>query len=110
MKMRSVYIIECIVLMSTICIIGSQKRASELLFLEHLRQYVMMSNTMFEQYPMLGKKLAYVSLGSLPTLVEKLENIGNELGIANLYIKRDDLSGGKDRRGNALFGKKGTKL
>ncbi len=59
---------------------------------------------LFEQYPVLGEKLAYVSLGSFPTPVEKLENIGNELGIANLYIKRDDLSGGKDKRGNALFG------
>jgi len=47
----------------------------------------------FEQYPLLQEKLAYVSLGEFPTPVQKLERLGAELGISHLYIKRDDLSG-----------------
>lgn len=48
---------------------------------------------LFEQYPLLSERLHYVSLCKLPTPVQKLENLGAELGIAQLYIKRDDLSG-----------------
>jgi 1-aminocyclopropane-1-carboxylate deaminase/D-cysteine desulfhydrase-like pyridoxal-dependent ACC family enzyme len=48
---------------------------------------------LFEEYPLLREKLAYVSLGELPTPVQKLERLGAELGISKLYIKRDDLSG-----------------
>jgi D-cysteine desulfhydrase len=48
---------------------------------------------LFEQYPLLGEKLAYVPLGEFPTPVRKLERLGPELGIGQLYIKRDDLSG-----------------
>jgi D-cysteine desulfhydrase len=48
---------------------------------------------LFEQYPLLGEKLAYVPLGEFPTPVQKLERLGAELGISQLYIKRDDLSG-----------------
>jgi 1-aminocyclopropane-1-carboxylate deaminase/D-cysteine desulfhydrase-like pyridoxal-dependent ACC family enzyme len=48
---------------------------------------------LFEQYPLLGEKLAYVPLGEFPTAVQKLEGLGAELGISHLYIKRDDLSG-----------------
>ncbi len=58
---------------------------------------------LFTWYPVLGKKLAYISLGTFPTPVEQLENIGKELNVAHLYIKRDDLSGGKGR-GSVLFG------
>ncbi|MFW6105097.1 MAG: 1-aminocyclopropane-1-carboxylate deaminase/D-cysteine desulfhydrase [Chloroflexota bacterium] len=39
------------------------------------------------------KKLAYVPLGEFPTPVQKLERLGAELGLNQLYIKRDDLSG-----------------
>ena len=46
-----------------------------------------------EQYPLLREKLAYVPLGEFPTPVQKLERLGAELGISQLYIKRDDLSG-----------------
>ena len=48
---------------------------------------------LFEQYPLLREKLAYVPLGEFPTPVQKLETLGAELGISQLYIKRDDLSG-----------------
>ena len=48
---------------------------------------------LFEQYPLLREKLAYVPLGEFPTPVQKLEQLGAELGISQLYVKRDDLSG-----------------
>jgi 1-aminocyclopropane-1-carboxylate deaminase/D-cysteine desulfhydrase-like pyridoxal-dependent ACC family enzyme len=48
---------------------------------------------LFEQYPLLREKLAYVPLGEFPTPVQKLERLGVELGISQLYMKRDDLSG-----------------
>ncbi len=48
---------------------------------------------LFEQYPLLGEKLAYVPLGEFPTPVQKLERLGAELGVNRLYMKRDDLSG-----------------
>jgi 1-aminocyclopropane-1-carboxylate deaminase/D-cysteine desulfhydrase-like pyridoxal-dependent ACC family enzyme len=48
---------------------------------------------LFEQYPLLEEKLSYISLGELPTPVQKLEKLGAELGIKQLFIKRDDLSG-----------------
>jgi 1-aminocyclopropane-1-carboxylate deaminase/D-cysteine desulfhydrase-like pyridoxal-dependent ACC family enzyme len=48
---------------------------------------------LFEQYPLLGERLPYISLGEFPTPVQKLERLGTELGVGHLYIKRDDLSG-----------------
>ena len=48
---------------------------------------------LFEQYPQLGEKLPHVSLGEFPTPVQKLERLGAQTGIRQLYIKRDDLSG-----------------
>lgn len=48
---------------------------------------------LFEQYPLLREKLAYVPLGEFPTPVQKLERLGAESGISQFYIKRDDLSG-----------------
>jgi 1-aminocyclopropane-1-carboxylate deaminase/D-cysteine desulfhydrase-like pyridoxal-dependent ACC family enzyme len=48
---------------------------------------------LFEQYPLLREKLAHVPLGEFPTPVQQLERLGAELGIGQLYIKRDDLSG-----------------
>lgn len=49
--------------------------------------------TLFELYPKLEQRLPYVSLGIFPTPVHKLLNLGKTLGLDNLYIKRDDLSG-----------------
>ena len=48
---------------------------------------------LFEQYPYLKQSLPYVSLTDLPTPVQKLDKLGQKLGIGGLYIKRDDLSG-----------------
>jgi D-cysteine desulfhydrase len=48
---------------------------------------------LFEQYPVLREKLAYVPLGELPTPVQRLERLGAELDVGQLYVKRDDLSG-----------------
>ena len=44
-------------------------------------------------YPRLAGQLPHVSLGRFPTPVEKLERVGNVIGLKKLYIKRDDLSG-----------------
>jgi len=48
---------------------------------------------LFKQYPQLKERLPYISLGEFPTPMQKLQKLGTELGIGDLYIKRDDLSG-----------------
>ena len=48
---------------------------------------------LFENYQLLGKKLPYVSLGDFPTPVQKLDQLGKQLGLSDLFIKRDDLTG-----------------
>ena len=48
---------------------------------------------LFDCYPRLQDALDYVSLAELPTPVQKLDHLGVNLGIADLYMKRDDLSG-----------------
>ncbi|MGO9585723.1 MAG: 1-aminocyclopropane-1-carboxylate deaminase/D-cysteine desulfhydrase [Limisphaerales bacterium] len=48
---------------------------------------------LFKDYPRLAGQLSHVSLGRFPTPVEKLEQVGNAIGLKNLYLKRDDLSG-----------------
>jgi len=48
---------------------------------------------LFEQFPLLRAKLPYIALGEFPTPVEKLERLGENIGLEHLYIKRDDLSG-----------------
>ena len=48
---------------------------------------------LFEKFPLLKEKLPYVSLGEYPTPIEKLEKMQKILGIGQLYVKRDDLSG-----------------
>lgn len=48
---------------------------------------------LFRDYPQLQKTLPYVSLGQFPTPVERLDQVGHELGLDRLYIKRDDQSG-----------------
>jgi D-cysteine desulfhydrase len=49
--------------------------------------------TLFELFPKLEQRLPHVSLGAFPTPVHKLLNLGKIVGLDNLYIKRDDLSG-----------------
>src|ERR1700733_1018415 len=43
-------------------------------------------------YPML-ESLPYVKLCALPTPVHKLDALGNHIGVPQLWIKRDDMSG-----------------
>jgi len=52
-----------------------------------------MSLSLFRRYPVLGEELPYVSLGDFPTPVERLERLGKAIGVGNLYVKRDDVSG-----------------
>ena len=47
---------------------------------------------LFEMYPNLKKNIPFISLGKFPTPVEKMNNLGKELGLDNLFVKRDDLS------------------
>ena len=46
-----------------------------------------------KQYPSLENKLPYVSLGEFPTPLLKLDKLGPHIGLDNLFIKRDDMSG-----------------
>jgi 1-aminocyclopropane-1-carboxylate deaminase/D-cysteine desulfhydrase-like pyridoxal-dependent ACC family enzyme len=48
---------------------------------------------LFEDYPRLQDELPHVNLGRFPTSVQKLDRLGEEVGVHQLYIKRDDLSG-----------------
>ena len=48
---------------------------------------------LFEHYPKLSKNIPYVSLGKFPTPIERMDALGKELGLGNLYVKRDDKSG-----------------
>ena len=45
---------------------------------------------LFQDYQLLAERLPYVSLGQLPTPIQKLDEAGEELGLDHLYIKRDD--------------------
>jgi 1-aminocyclopropane-1-carboxylate deaminase/D-cysteine desulfhydrase-like pyridoxal-dependent ACC family enzyme len=48
---------------------------------------------LFENYPLLARKLPYVSLGEFPTPVQNLDQLGERIGLENLFVKRDDMSG-----------------
>jgi D-cysteine desulfhydrase len=48
---------------------------------------------LFKRFPGLRAKIPYLALGSMPTPIEKAEELGGSIGIHNLYIKRDDLAG-----------------
>ncbi len=48
---------------------------------------------LFSRYPQLAARLPHVALGRFPTPVQKLEQVGSAVGLKELYIKRDDLSG-----------------
>lgn len=47
----------------------------------------------FQQFKDLAEKIPWLSLGQYPTPVERLSHVEKELGLSNLWIKRDDLSG-----------------
>ena len=48
---------------------------------------------LFRAYPRLADALPYVPLGEFPTPVERPTALGQALGLAALYVKRDDRSG-----------------
>jgi D-cysteine desulfhydrase len=48
---------------------------------------------LFRHYPSLKDKLHHVSLGEFPTPIARLDQLGDELGLHQLYIKNDGLSG-----------------
>lgn len=48
---------------------------------------------LFEAYPRLAQACPYIPLGNFPTPVHSLPRLGAALGLSQLYIKRDDLSG-----------------
>src|SRR5262245_3515639 len=50
---------------------------------------------LFKQFPGLAEKLPHVSLGAFPTPIDHAEALGARLGLAGLYVKRDDISGEK---------------
>ena len=69
------------------------------------------SNTipLFQHYPAMRGQIPYVSFADLPTPVEKLDRMGSELGLEQLYIKRDDATstiygGNKVRKLEFLLG------
>jgi D-cysteine desulfhydrase len=48
---------------------------------------------LFRAYPRLSAVLPYASLGDYPTPVEQPAALARELGLAGLFVKRDDLTG-----------------
>ena len=48
---------------------------------------------LFERFPQLKERLPWVSLGTFPTAVQRLDRLGKNIGAIRLFIKRDDLSG-----------------
>lgn len=48
----------------------------------------------FEQFPQLREKIAHVPLAQLPTPIKQWKRLGPLLGNEQLYVKRDDLTGG----------------
>jgi 1-aminocyclopropane-1-carboxylate deaminase/D-cysteine desulfhydrase-like pyridoxal-dependent ACC family enzyme len=65
---------------------------------------------LFSQYPKLKDALPYMSLGSLPTEVQKLEKLSSFLGISHFYIKRDDFTGAYENDSHYYGGNKVRKL
>lgn len=58
---------------------------------------------LFRRFPALAERLPRVALLDGPTPVERFERVENELGIARVFVKRDDLTarpygGGKPRK------------
>ena len=47
---------------------------------------------LFENYPKLKGRIPWIPLGNFPTPVQKLDNLGREIGAGSFYVKRDDLS------------------
>lgn len=47
---------------------------------------------LFETYPKLKERIPWMPLGNFPTPIQKLDNLGKEIGTESFYIKQDDLS------------------
>lgn len=65
--------------------------------------------TLFRRYPRLQKKLPFVSLGTYPTPIQKLNRLGRALNMDSLFLKDDGLSsetygGNKVRKLEFLLG------
>ncbi len=103
--------------------------ANELLFLNNLRQVVPIDEETYEQllsqacdrgmscfiedsndiplftrYPALKTHISYISLGTLPTPVQRVATLEQMYGIHNCFIKQDAATGGVDADGEQLFG------
>ena len=50
-------------------------------------------NPLFENWPTLADRLPYVALGEFPTPIIRLERLGRDIGLDQLYVKNDGLSG-----------------
>ena len=48
---------------------------------------------LFSRFPKLGEAPSHVQLADLPTPVERAEGLGEAIGVEQLYVKRDDVSG-----------------
>jgi 1-aminocyclopropane-1-carboxylate deaminase/D-cysteine desulfhydrase-like pyridoxal-dependent ACC family enzyme len=48
---------------------------------------------LFRFYPGLASRISHIPLGVFPTPIEHASKLGDRIGIPNLWIKRDDLSG-----------------
>jgi hypothetical protein len=55
---------------------------------------------LFEAYPGLQKAIPHITLTDLPTPIQKMDKLGDALGLSNLYVKRDDLCGFKQEDGS----------
>lgn len=51
------------------------------------------SPLLFRKFPLLKEVLPWTPLGSFPTPVHRLDKLGSHLGMNELWIKRDDLTG-----------------
>ena len=47
---------------------------------------------LFEKCPRIAKVQDWIPLGNFPTPIERMKKLGEQEGITNLYVKRDDLS------------------
>jgi len=59
---------------------------------------------LFQAFPELRNELPYISLGTFPTPVTKIATFGRAIGLENVYIKSDNLTGGYADDGQPLFG------
>ncbi|MDP3889548.1 MAG: pyridoxal-phosphate dependent enzyme [bacterium] len=61
------------------------------------------NNHLFENYPALRDHISYVTLGTFPTPIKKLEHLSKKFDVS-LYVKQDNISGKQDSDGTCFFG------